>query len=146
MLPQRRQPTLSRPAAGVCRVDDDHMEAGVDGHLREPAPEPAGGDAGDEVSEPAAAPAARGPVSCSFASLGSGFGEVEVLDDHGAGVVVPCRGDELGYRGADLAVALGGGQPGQLQGDGERRARDVAVGGDDGGGKVAGVHVNRHDR
>jgi hypothetical protein len=118
MLPQRRQPVPGRPAAGVCRVDDDHVKAGVGGHLDEAVPEPAGGNAGDEVPEPAAAPAARGPAACFLASQGACFGEIEVLDDDRPCSGLPGGGDEAGYRCADPRVSGGRGEPGQVEGDG----------------------------
>ena len=48
MLPQRGEPVLSPPPGGVGIYDDDRHPR-VAGHLREPVPEPAGGDAADRA-------------------------------------------------------------------------------------------------
>ena len=77
----------------------------------------------------------------AFASLGAGLGEVQVLDDDGPGAVGLGGGDEAGDGGSQVPVASGGGQPCQVQADGGRGAKDVAVGRDDGGREVAMVDV-----
>jgi hypothetical protein len=78
VLPQGPQPVLGCPAGGVGRIDDDHLQPGVGGHLDQPVPELPGGDAGEQPPEVPAAPAAGGPAAGPFASLGAGVGEVEV--------------------------------------------------------------------
>ena len=90
--------------------------------------------------------AAGGPAARPFASFGAGFGEVEVLDDDGAGAAGLRGGDQGADGGAQVPVAGGGRQPGQVQADGGRGAEDVAVRRDDGGGEVAVVDVDRHHR
>ena len=55
-------------------------------------------------------------------------------------------GDQRADGGAQAPVAGAGRQPGQLEGDGGRRAEDVAVRRDDGHGEVAVVDVDGHDR
>src|SRR5215469_9094216 len=85
VLPQGLEPVLGCPAGGVGGVDDDDRQPGVAGYLDQPVAELAGGDAVDRAAEPAPPPAARRPAAVAFASLGAGLGEVEVLDDDGAG-------------------------------------------------------------
>src|SRR5580693_4390622 len=73
-------PVLAAPAGGIGRVDRDHREAGVGGHLGEAVPELSGGDARDQPPEAPAAPTARGPVAVVLASLLAGISNVKVLD------------------------------------------------------------------
>ena len=70
---------------------------------------------------PAAAAAGRPPAG-PFASFGAGFGEVEVLDDDGAGAAGPGGGDQGADGGAQVPVAGGRRQPGQAERD---RGRDA---------------------
>jgi hypothetical protein len=60
--------------------------------------------------------------------------------------MAPGSRDEDADGGAEAPVAGGGGQPGQVQGNRERGAGDVAVGREDGGLQVAGVDVDGYDR
>ena len=79
----------------------------LDGHLDHPVAELAGGDAGDGAPEVPAAAAAGGPVAGLFASFGAGFGEVEVLDDDGAGAAGLRGGDQGADRGARTVCRRG---------------------------------------
>jgi hypothetical protein len=143
MLPQGRQPVLGSPAGGVRRIDDDHRQPGVGGHLDQPVAKFPGGDAGDGAPE---APAAGGPVAGPFASFGAGLVEVEVLDDDGAGATGFRGGDQGADGGAQVPVAGGRRQPGQAEGNGGRDAQDVAVRRDDRGGEMTVVDVDSYYR
>src|SRR5271157_4535670 len=90
--------------------------------------------------------AARGSAGGPFAAFGAGVGEVQVLDDDGAGTAALRGGDEGGDGGPQPPVAGAGGQPGEAEGDGGRDAEDVAVGRDGGGREVPVVDIDRHDR
>jgi len=142
VFPQGPQPVLGGPAGSVGGIDDDDRQARVAGHLDQPVAELAGGDPGDRAPEPPSPLAARGPAGRPLASLGAGLGEVEVLDDEGAGTSRPGGGDQGADGGAQAPVAGGSGEPGQVQGNGGRGAEDVAVRRDDGGGEVAAVDVD----
>ena len=133
------------PPGGVGRINDDHVQARVGGHLDQPVTEPGGGDARDGAAEPASPPAARGPVPVPLASLGPGPGEVQVLDHERPGAVLFRGGDEGADRGQQPPVTGGGGQrPGRA---GCRPgAEDVAVRRDDRDGEMPGVDVDRHNR
>jgi hypothetical protein len=91
-------------------------------------------------------PAAGGPAAGPFASFGAGFGEVEVLDDDGAGAAGLRGGDQGADRSAQTPVAGGGRQPGQAEGNGSRGTENVAVRRDDRGGEVTVVDVDSHHR
>ena len=120
VLPQRAEPVLGPPPGGVGRVGDDHVQAGVGGHLDQPVTEPGGGDARDGAAEPASPGAARGPVPVPLASLGPGPGEVQVLDHDRPGAMLFRGGDEGADRGPQPPVTGSGGQPGQVERDGGR--------------------------
>jgi hypothetical protein len=81
-----------------------------------------------------------------FPALGPRLGEVEVLDGDRAAPVLAGQADQFADRGAEPAVALGGGQSRQLQRDGDRRALRVPVRRDDPRGDVAVVQVGREER
>jgi hypothetical protein len=83
------------------------VQAGVGGHLREPVAELPGRDPGDQAAERAAAAAAGGPASGSLPALGTGLGEVEVLDHDRLRAVRPGGGDEAADRGPQPPVAGG---------------------------------------
>ena len=104
------------------------------------------GMAADGAPEVPAAPAARGPAAGPFPSFGAGFGEVEVLDDDRAGAAGLRSGDQGADGGAQVPVAGGGRQPGQVQADGGRGTQDVAVRRDDRSGEVAVIDVDSHHR
>jgi len=94
---------LAAPSGGVGRIDRDHPQPSVRGHLHQAVAELRGGDARDFATQPPAALAARslGVVA------GDGCGEVEVLDGDrrtsgGSGRVDDAR-DEV----ADLRVTVG---------------------------------------
>src|SRR5208337_3340594 len=70
-----------------------------------------GRDAGDRAPEAPAAPAAAGAVPVTFASLGTGPGEVQVLDDDGAGTAGQRGRDEAADGCPQVPVAGGGGEP-----------------------------------
>ena len=57
-----------------------------------------------EVPAPSAA---GGPAAGPFASFGAGAGEVQVLDDDGAGAARPCGGDQGADGGPQPPVAGG---------------------------------------
>jgi hypothetical protein len=94
VLPQGYEPVLGSPAGGVGGVDDNDRQPGVGSHLDQPVAEFAGGNVDDGAPESPAAPAARGAAAHPFASFGAGLGEVQVLDDDGAGAVFFGGGDE----------------------------------------------------
>jgi hypothetical protein len=94
VLPQGPQPVLSPPAGGISRINDDNRQTRIGGHLDQPVAELPGGDAVDGTPEGPATPAARGPTARPFASFGAGGGEVQVLDDDGAGAVFCGGGDK----------------------------------------------------
>ena len=75
-MAQRGEPVLSAPATGVGRVNRDDRESGVEGHLREPVPEPPGRDACDRPSEPAPGRSSAWPPPGALASFGAGLGEI----------------------------------------------------------------------
>src|SRR5580704_3611223 len=108
------QPVLGSPPGGVGGVDNDNRQARVAGHLDQPVAEPGGGDAVDSAPEVPAAPAARGPAARPFPPFRAGRGEVEVLDDDGAGTAGPGGGDQCADGGAQAPVAGAGRQPGQF--------------------------------
>jgi hypothetical protein len=146
VLAERGQPVPGAPFRGVGRVDDDHGQAGVRGHLHEAAAELPGWDARDCAAEPAAPPPPGGAVPGPLAAFGAGVGEVEVLDHDRPRAVVPGGGDEAADGVPESPVACRGGQAGQAERDRAGGARHVPVRGDHRDGQVAGVHVDRHDR
>ena len=145
VLPYRGEPVLRPPTGGVGRVHRDHGQAGIVGHVAKPVPEPAGREAGDLAAERPAPASSCGPAGGPFASLAAGIGEVEVLDDHGAGMVLAGSGQDGGDRGPQPPVPCARGQARQGQADGVGDASLVAVRGQYGHRQVTGVHVYRHD-
>jgi hypothetical protein len=57
----------------------------------------------------------------------------------------PRDGEDAADCGPQPPVSGGGWQAGQVEGDRERGAENVAVRGDDSGGEVPGVNVDGHD-
>jgi hypothetical protein len=57
-LAERGEPVLAAPLGGVGRVNGDHSQALVMGHLGEPVPEPGGLEGACELAEGPATPPA----------------------------------------------------------------------------------------
>jgi hypothetical protein len=70
--------------------------------------------------------------------------EVEVFDDDALGAVTLGHCDELADGSPQAAIAGQRGEPGQLEGDGDRPADRVPRGVHYDSGDVAGVEVDRH--
>src|SRR6185437_86862 len=146
LLPQRREPVLRTPSGCVCRVDRDHREARVCGHLDEPTAEFPGRDARNDRPISAAPLSAASPVPGPLTAELSRFGEAEIFHRDRGAVAYLSSAKELGDGVTEPAVALADRQSCQLEGDGERWADGVAVGGDYPGGKVAVVQIDGQQR
>ena len=143
---QRAEPVLASPPGGVSRVDRDHRQAGVGGHLGQPVPELPGRDARDHPPEAPPAPGRGRPATAVLAALLAGLSKVQVLDHDRPAAAQAGEPDQGADGGAEPPVALGGGQPGQHQRDGHRRPGRVPVRGQDPRGQVTVVQVGGKDR
>jgi hypothetical protein len=146
LVAERAEPVLGRPAGRVGRVHGNHVEPGVRRHLGQPVPELPGRQARDHPPVAAAAAAAAGSSGGVFASQLAGVGKVQVLDGDRRAPAGAGDADEGGDRGAEPAVALGGGQVVEVEGYRNRRPGGVPVGGDDPGGEVPVVEVHGQHR
>jgi hypothetical protein len=141
LFSERSQPVLAAPPGGVGRVDGDHTQALVMGHLREPVPEPGSRYSGYEPTEGPAALAARRAAAVHFPTLGTRASEVQILDGHCTAVVVLCHLDQGADRITQQPVAVRSRQVGNRKRDADRGADWIAVRQYDPGGKMVIVHV-----